>query len=224
MCRAPRSWFQAFLEPVPSVGSDDRLINNDHHDSAKDRTVNSNDICTNRSRIGRALVIGGLAAVAALSLSACGDDAEAGPRTYVVDAVDFGFEALPETIVAGSTIELTNSSPGELHELVAVRIPDDDTRSVHEILAGDPSELLSSGPPALVIVTPPGGEQFIPVGDGTLTEPGRYAVLCMIPTGVDPATFLEAAAESGEGPPEIPGAGAPHIVHGMHAELTVTAG
>lgn len=184
--------------------------------------ISTSDISTSRSRIGRTLMIGGLAAVA-LSLSACGDDAEAGPRTYVVEAVDFGFEALPESIVAGSTIELTNSSPSELHELVAFRIPDGDARAVHEILAGDPSELFSSGPPALVIVTPPGGEQIVPVGDGTLTEPGRYAVLCMIPTGVDPATFLAAAAESGEGPPEIPGAGAPHIVHGMHAELTVTA-
>ena len=30
------------------------------------------------------------------------------------------------------------------------------------------------------------------VGDGTITEPGRYAVICAIPVGADPAAVAEA--------------------------------
>ena len=58
------------------------------------------------------------------------------------------------------------------------------------------------------------------VGDGTLAEPGRYVVLCLIPTGADPAEYLAAAATS-DGPPQVDG-GPPHIAHGMFAELVVT--
>ena len=37
------------------------------------------------------------------------------------------------------------------------------------------------------------GEDGIPVvGDGTITEPGRYAVICAIPIGADPAAVAEA--------------------------------
>ena len=63
-------------------------------------------------------------------------------------------------------------------------------------------------------------DQGRPVGDGTLDEPGRYAIMCFIPTGVAPDVYLEAAAESEEGPPDV-GGGPPHFVHGMHAELRI---
>lgn len=59
------------------------------------------------------------------------------------------------------------------------------------------------------------------MGDGTLDKAGRYALLCFIPTGVDPADYLAAAEETAEGPPQIEDAGPPHFVHGMHAELIV---
>jgi hypothetical protein len=181
-----------------------------------------NTIRINRVDFARGLLATAVTAVALL-LSACSDDAEAKPTDYVVDAVDFSYGQLPDSIVAGSSLGLTNSAPTELHELVAIRLPDTETRSLDEILATDPASLLAAGPPALVVLTPPGGEQIVAVGDGTLTEPGRYAIICMIPTGVDPAVYLEAAAQSNEGPPQVPGAGAPHVAHGMHAELTVTA-
>lgn len=180
-----------------------------------------------RTPAARMMWRGALAALSVtagpLALVACGDDASNTdePATYVVDAVDFAFEDLPDTIVAGSRIELTNSAPSEMHELVALRLPDDETRSIDEIMAGDPSTAFTT-PPALVILTPPGGEQINAVGDGTLTEPGRYAIICMIPTGVDPEVFLDAAANAGDGPPVIPDAGPPHAAHGMFAEVTVT--
>lgn len=167
-----------------------------------------------------ALVVG---ALSPLALSGCGDDrADARPRTYVVDGVDFAFEGLPDTIAAGSRLELTNQSPTELHELVAFRLLDDESRSIDDLVHHDPEALFAAGPPALVVLTPPDGEPFVAVGDGTLTEPGRYAIVCMIPTGVDPAEYLEALATSGDGPPKIPGADAPHLAHGMYTEVTVT--
>jgi hypothetical protein len=58
------------------------------------------------------------------------------------------------------------------------------------------------------------------VGDGTLSEPGRYLILCSIPTGADPDEYLKAAAESQGGPPEVPG-GPPHLVNGMYGEIVV---
>jgi hypothetical protein len=53
-----------------------------------------------------------------------------------------------------------------------------------------------------------------------LSEPGRYAVICAIPTGADPAEYLEAAAEAEGGPPEVAG-GPPHLAMGMYGEVTV---
>ena len=167
----------------------------------------------------------------ASTVTACGDDddsvaapGEAGdePSTIEVTAVDFGYEGLPDTIPAGSTLRLANSSPGEIHELVAFRIDDDDTRSIDDLVTLPPDELLGLiGPePAMVLLTPPGGDQIAAVGDGSLAEPGRYGVICVIPTGADPDEYLEASAESEGGPPDVEG-GPPHITEGMFAEFVV---
>lgn len=140
-----------------------------------------------------------------------------------VTAVDFSFEDLPERIPAGTRLTLRNDAPSELHELVAFRLPDDETRSVDELLALPEAELgvvLGAGPPQTVLLAPPDGDQVTAVGDGTLDEPGRYLVMCSIPTGVDPATYLAAAAASAGAPPQVEG-GPPHFVHGMAAELVV---
>ena len=60
-----------------------------------------------------------------------GDDAP----VIAVNAVDYAFEDLPATITAGTALGLTNSSTKELHEIVAFRIPDTETRSVDELMA-----------------------------------------------------------------------------------------
>jgi hypothetical protein len=87
-----------------------------------------------------------------------------------------------------------------------------------EIFAAVPGE------PAVVLIAAPGEEGMAVVGDGTIEELGRYAVVCFIPVGADPAEVLE-------GPPDdeatgTPGAeeepsGPPHASEGMFAELTV---
>ncbi len=166
-----------------------------------------------------------LAAASVLGLSACGDDDSTdGPiddGVLTVEMSDFAFDGLPESVPAGTKLVVENNSTAELHELVALRIADTEERSVEELMALPEDELGAvAGPmPATVLLAAPGGPQVAAVGDGTLTEPGRYLLLCAIPTGADPAQYLEAAAESA-GPPEVPG-GPPHLVHGMFAELIV---
>jgi hypothetical protein len=175
--------------------------------------------------VRRMLVVG----TVALALTACGSDDNTAdePGVIAVTAVDFGYEGLPDSAPAGTRLTLANSAPSELHEVVAFRLPDDETRPASELMSLPPEEMgsLFAGEPATVLLTPPGGgagDQIAAVGDGTLSEPGRYLVLCAIPTGVSPDVYLAAAAESGGGPPEIEGGGPPHLVHGMWAELTVT--
>jgi hypothetical protein len=173
-----------------------------------------------------------------VALPACGDDgaqpatapeaaeavgADPGATPVEVAMVDYDYEGLPDTVPAGTRFSVVNRSDGEVHELVAFRLPDGEDRSVDELLTLPPDQLgpALGGEPALVLIAAPGGPMIAPVGDGTLREPGRYAVLCFVPTGADPQAFLDALAESEGGPPEVPG-GPPHFVQGMAAELTVT--
>lgn len=179
-----------------------------------------------------------LGAVLPLALVACSDDSDpvsvsgdertttttapaAEPSTVDVTAVDYHFEGLPERLAAGSVLTLRNESAAELHEIVAVRLPDDEARAVSDLVALPEEELgfLEEGVVAVLLAKPGSDEQVAAVGDGTLTEPGRYVIACFIPTGVDPQTYLDAAGP--EGPPQIEGAGPPHVAHGMFTELTV---
>jgi hypothetical protein len=177
-----------------------------------------------------------VAALAPLVLVACGDDDDAGEaigddveqiadESDVVEVTldDYEFRGLPDSIPAGTRLTVRNVAEEELHELVAFRLPDDEDRSVEELLSLPPEELMPmlGGEPDAVLLATPGGPQIDAVGDGTLTEPGRYAVACFIPIGVDPDVYLAAAAEAEEGPPQVEGAGPPHFTAGMHAELTV---
>ncbi|MFN7149386.1 MAG: hypothetical protein ACK4V6_07880 [Microthrixaceae bacterium] len=184
-------------------------------------------------RTVRALVVAGLV----LGVAACSDDPPdaSGPTTAVaqdhadhaetieVGAVDFAFEDLPERIAAGTRLTLENRAPDELHELVAFRLADDEQRPVPELLQLPPAELgalLGAAPPRTVLLAAPGEEQIPAVGDGTLDEPGRYLIMCAVPTGVDPATYLAAASAADGEQPQVEG-GPPHFVHGMAAELVV---
>ena len=180
-----------------------------------------------------------LAAITSLTLGACGEDAgdgeeadatttteaaDAGP--VEVTAVDYGYQGMPDSVAAGTKFTLANSSTAELHEFVAFRIPDEEKRSVSELAALPEEEAgkVFAGPPATVLVTPPGGEMIPAVGDGTLAEPGRYAVACFIPVGANPQEYMQRMQESQGGPPQgSEDDGPPHVTKGMFAELTVTA-
>lgn len=153
------------------------------------------------------------------------DTEEAAGETLEVTAVDYAFDGLPASVEAGTEISLANESEAELHEFVAVRLPDDEDRPVEDLVQLPREEidaLLGPGVTDVIISLP--GQTDTPgavAGDGVLDEPGRYAIICAIPTGVEPQTYLDAAAEAEGGPPEIEDAGPPHLAQGMFAELTV---
>jgi hypothetical protein len=151
------------------------------------------------------------------------DQTTAAPSEGAVEValVDYAFVGLPASVEAGTTLTVVNQSEAEVHELVAFRLPEGEERTMDE-LVGLPEEDLGPilGEPATVLIAPPGGPMIPAVGDGTLSEPGRYLILCFIPTGADPEEYME-AAQSGEGPPDVAG-GPPHFVNGMRAELTVS--
>ncbi len=73
-----------------------------------------------------------------------------------------------------------------------------------------------------VVIAPPSADGIVVEGSNVFTEPGRYLILCAIPTGADPQAYLAAAAESEGGPPDVPG-GPPHFVSGMFGEVVVEA-
>jgi len=100
-------------------------------------------------RFGRHALIAAVAIAGAATLSACGDDAGAAAEVGVltVEMADFHYGDLPEEVPAGTRLTIENTSTAELHELVAIRLPDDDDRNVEEILDGDPSALFADGPP-----------------------------------------------------------------------------
>ncbi len=157
-------------------------------------------------------------------LAACGDDGLE-PKDFAIVATDYAFEGLPDEAAAGSTLTLSNESTAEVHELVAIRLPEDEERAADELVALPMPELMAfTAGLTGVTVAPPAADGFVVEGSGELTEPGRYLILCAIPTGVDPGEYLAAAQASQGGPPEIDGAGPPHFVQGMYAELTVVAG
>jgi hypothetical protein len=140
-----------------------------------------------------------------------------------VVAVDYAFQGLPSTITPSSTLTLTNRAATELHELVALRIPDSERRPVAELVRLPEREIeaiFGTAPPATVILAPPGQPGQAVVGDGKITEAGRYAIVCFIPTGADPQEYMRAAQANPEGPPQVAG-GPPHVAQGMFAELIV---
>lgn len=145
----------------------------------------------------------------------------AGESTVTIRATDYSFLDVPTAVTAGTTFALSNESEVEAHELVAVRLPDDEERPVAELVALPPEEFgpLMVGLETVVIAGPEDDGTAV-VGDGSLSEPGRYALICVIPTGADPEEYLTKAATS-DGPPDVAG-GPPHTANGMFAELTVT--
>lgn len=168
--------------------------------------------------------------------AACGDDkddknagettpAAAGRQAVTITLSDYAFGDVPRTIAGSTPLAVKNSSANEAHELVAFLLPETETRSLTELQALPPDQFgaIVPGAPALAIAARPNEDGELVLGDGTLREPGRYLLVCFIPTGADPDQVMTAmqAADPNAGPPQIDG-GPPHLSAGMIAELVVT--
>lgn len=140
-----------------------------------------------------------------------------GPQTFEITAADYTFAGVPESVVAGSTLSLTTEPGGEPHEVVAVALPETETRPAGELVALPDDEFgaLFAEEAALVTIALPGTTDTPGpvVGDGTLDEPGRYLLLCTFPQGTSVAD-VEAATGPLEGDQR-------HYTLGMFAELRV---
>ncbi|MPZ15915.1 MAG: hypothetical protein GEU73_16085 [Chloroflexi bacterium] len=168
----------------------------------------------------RSLIQLGLVGVVAgvLLVAACRGP---GTQTVEITASDYAFQNVPATVGVGTKFTVVNRSAAELHEVVALRIPDSETRPVAQLLQLPEAEQRTIvEEPSFVIIAPPNADGMAVLGDGTFTEPGRYALVCFIPTGADPQAYMAAAQQSSEGPPQVPG-GPPHVAHGMFAEVRV---
>ncbi|MGI9603306.1 MAG: hypothetical protein ACR2QE_15580 [Acidimicrobiales bacterium] len=145
-------------------------------------------------------------------------------NTIEVLATDYAFSGIPETIAAGTELTLFNESTEEVHEVLAFKVAEGEERSLAELVALPPEEVEAVTELRGVLVAYPGEAGFAPEGPVVLEEPGRYAFLCLIPTGADPVVYREtvdANIEAGiPGPPDVEG-GPPHVVEGMFAQAIV---
>lgn len=144
-----------------------------------------------------------------------------------VTAVEYAFTGLPTSLPAGTSLGLTNAG-AEVHELVLIRVDDDVTATLEELLAmqEDPMEAgLVEMIGTIPLFAAPGttAEGSLP-----LEREGRYIVLCMIPQGLTDITLLEQlgpATDPSTVPEELKAilANPPHLALGMIQEFTVTA-
>lgn len=196
------------------------------------------------SPLRRALAIG--AAVGMLALAGCGDDDDVASdddapeetssttagtggddesdeaEPILVTGVDYAYENLPATAEVGTELTFTNGSDAEVHEMVVLKIADGEERSLSELLQLPEAESEAIAQFRGVTVAFPGEPAGFTDGSLTLAEPGRYAVVCFIPTGADPQDYRDAIADPDQqGPPEVDG-GPPHFVQGMVAEIEVS--
>lgn len=185
--------------------------------------------------------------VLALTLTACGGsdptdpeptateptgDASVDPsepmesEPVAVTAVDYAYEGIPAEVDGSVSFTFTNASEGEVHEMVVLKLPDDEDRPITDLLAlpEEEQEGLLAGLQA-VSIAGPGETGFDAVGELSFSGPGRYAVICAIQVGADPGEYmaeLQRMQEAGEeGPVMLEDAGPPHFTQGMFAEFVI---
>jgi hypothetical protein len=143
--------------------------------------------------------------------------------TIEITGVDYAFNGVPGAVQTGAELTFTNASAAEVHEIVVLKIVDGEERTIDELLALPEAESESLVEFQGILVALPGETGVNPEGPGTsitVSEAGRYAVVCFIPQGADPAEVQAAMAEGGEGPPDM-GDGTPHAFLGMATEFQV---
>lgn len=132
---------------------------------------------------------------------------------------DAAFDALPAIANVGVKITVTNRGERARHELVTFHLPNHESRPVEKLAALSPRQLITAlGEPVTVLLTKPGGPTIAVVGDGVLTRPGRYLLMCFTLSSLAPPGGLPAV--DGAGRTEV--TGGPSVVTAMYTQLLVT--
>jgi len=130
---------------------------------------------------------------------------ECGFAAVAVSAIDYAYDADLDSLDEGITAFDFANNGTELHEMALLRINDETTETVEELLAMPQEEAETKA--SFV------GVAFAAPGEGSNMyadlEPGQYFIVCFIPTGTTSFEDIETA----EGPP--------HFTQGMVQEFTV---
>jgi len=126
-------------------------------------------------------------------------------ETLDVTAVDYAFEGVPDELSTGYTVVTFSNEGQEQHEMFALRFNDDTTESLEELSELPDGEVFTKISPVNATWALPGASDTV---SWNLAEPGRYAIVCFIPTG-------SVGETEGDGPP--------HFIQGMVHEFTVTS-
>lgn len=119
-----------------------------------------------------------------------------------ITAKDYEFVGA-DALSAGGSFGVTFVNEGnEIHELMLMRLPADETRTIEELLASEEEPDLTEVAFGMAC---PGEETTF---NAEVSEPGRYVAVCFVPVG----TTAEVTEEV-EGPP--------HAMQGMVAEFTI---
>jgi hypothetical protein len=130
-----------------------------------------------------------------------------------ITATEYEFVGFVAEYPAGP-LQLRMSNEGaEAHELVVVRVNDDETRPTEELLALPESEMQQTASAVGATSACPGRTSDVLALE---LVPGRYVALCLVPTGLTPDVASSEEA--------IQALGAPHFTHGMFAEFSVEEG
>lgn len=127
-----------------------------------------------------------------------------------VTGSEYDFAGLDGEIAAGPNVVTFANEGEEVHEVVIMRINDDVTESVDELLALPEEEAMEKVTPAAGAFAMPGETGYT----AAELDPGRYVAVCFVPVGTTPEameTMDPNAAPEGE----------PHFAHGMVAEFEV---
>ena len=149
--------------------------------------------------------------------------ASAGPSgvagaDLTVTGVDYAFAGIPDGVDAGTVLGFRNEGD-EVHEMIVVRINDDVSQSLPELLALPQEEAMQLVQNVGVAIANPGEDAEETV---TLTEEGNYGMICFIPLGT--TSLPEGSGgppASGEPLPSGIGSGPPHFTLGMLKQFSV---
>ena len=157
--------------------------------------------------------------------------APAVPRTIEIEAFDYGYSGFDTDFKVGDILELFNRSEVEFHNLVLIRLDDDDIRTVGEIAEMAPEgsknhrsrgvQFIGAGRTVVAI-----GQMDAAPGEDALNgrirlqRSGRYIALDTVAQGADPLTVRGAVDTSA--PSYLVAGGPLGYQHGMIIEFIVT--